>query len=475
MNEDKKVTVIINNRDLLDWPRKMVERLESMLGVYEIILLDNGSTYKPLLNWYKNINHKVIFLDNLGHRAPWISGVIDKIETDYYVVSDPDLDLSGVPDDAIFGLIEILDSNPELGKVGLGLETEGIPEDSPYYQHVLNYEKFVQDKNTDHQGLISMPVDTTFAVYDRRVLNEYKICGVRTAKPYLAKHEPWYIVQPSGDFAYYLDHAEGDSSSYRGFVKYVVSDSVRGLYEAYKLSTNNKVSTKWDSYLDVYEELLFNFKRKSINLLEIGVQNGGSLEIWSQYFKNAKKIIGCDINPRCQGLKYEDSRVEVHVGNANELNVFNSIRVSSSHFDVIIDDGSHTSHDVISSFINYFPLLNDDGVYIVEDMHCAFWENYGGGVLNERSSASFFRKLFDAVNMDHFKEIDAGSLFQAFFGREFMNNFLKDNQILSVSAYDSIFVIKKSSSSRPRGLGKEVIVGDVAIADDRVLSKKFIN
>ncbi len=472
MIESKDVTVIINNRDLLDWPSKMVDRLECMRGIHEIIILDNGSTYKPLLNWYKSIGHKVIFMDNLGHRAPWISGIISSLETDYYVVTDSDLDLSELPIDAIPYLINILDSQPELGKVGLGLDTSGISVDSPYYHHVLNYEKSVQDKNTDHHGIINMPVDTTFAVYDRRVLAEYKICGVRTSSPYIAKHQPWYIVNPSGDFCYYLDNAEGDSSSYRGFVKYDRSDSVRGLYKSYDLCAGNKVSTKWDSYLDVYEEILSSFKGKNINLLEIGVQNGGSLEIWAKYFKNANKIIGCDINIKCKNLKYQDARINIHVGNVNELEVFRLIKNSVDNFDVVIDDGSHTSHDVISSFVNYFPLLRDGGVYIIEDMHCAFWENYGGGVLNERSSASFFRKLFDAVNMDHFKEIDAGSLFQAFFSREFMNNFLKENHILSVAVYDSVFVIRKSSSSRPRGLGKEVIVGDVAIADDRVLRIK---
>ena len=76
-----RVTVIINNRDLLEWPRRMVEKLERMPGVAEIVILDNGSSYRPLMAWYRTIPHRVLFLENLGHTAPWTSGVLDTIGT----------------------------------------------------------------------------------------------------------------------------------------------------------------------------------------------------------------------------------------------------------------------------------------------------------------------------------------------------------------------------------------------------------
>jgi hypothetical protein len=50
-----------------------------------------------------------------------------------------------------------------------------------------------------------------------------------------------------------------------------------------------------------------------------------------------------------------------------------------------------------------------------------------------------------------------------------MNAFLAANPILSVAAHDSMFLVRKASPARPRGLGTEIIVGDIAIADDRVL------
>ncbi len=78
-----------------------------------------------------------------------------------------------------------------------------------------------------------------------------------------------------------------------------------------------KVSDKWASYFNEYDRILSAYRDKCIHLLEIGIQNGGSLEIWSKYFPYAQKLVGCDINPECAGLSYEDPRIAVVVGDVN--------------------------------------------------------------------------------------------------------------------------------------------------------------
>jgi len=65
---------------------------------------------------------------------------------------------------------------------------------------------------------------------------------------------------------------------------------------------HEKVWDKWSSYLPFYQKLLTPHQNDPIRLLEIGVQNGGSLEDWSKYLPNAEAIIGCDINPKCGDL-----------------------------------------------------------------------------------------------------------------------------------------------------------------------------
>lgn len=161
------------------------------------------------------------------------------------------------------------------------------------------------------------------------------------------------------------------------------------------------VSDKWDSYLSVYERSLAKYAHSPIRLLEIGVQNGGSLEIWSQYFSNARAIVGCDINRACAGLNYDSPKIHVVIGDIKMPETLSAIMKHAESFEIIIDDGSHTSQDIIKTFSQMFPHLNNDGVYIVEDLHCSYWKQFEGGLFSPHSSMSFFKALTDILNFEH--------------------------------------------------------------------------
>jgi hypothetical protein len=465
---DRNVTVIINNRDLLEWPRRMCAAIEKMSDLHEIIIVDNGSTYRPLLAWYKQVPHKVIFLDNLGHQAPWLCGVLDQMQTDYYCVTDPDLDISSVPPDCLTHLRGILERYPVLGKVGLSLETRDIPTASPYWQHVQTHEGALQGADLVDGQIRLAPVDTTFAVYDRRVLREYRVTGARACAPYAAKHLPWYVVEPEGEFKYYLDNAAGTSSSYKMFTIYRPRGRLHELYRSHQ----GKVSTKWESYFPVYDEVLARLSSEPIRMLEIGVQNGGSLEIWSKYFPNARAIVGSDINPACAGLSYDDPRISVITGDAANLETYQKIlQACGGSLDLVIDDGSHNSLHTVANFVNYFPHLAPGGIYLVEDMHCAYWPEYDGGHFNQRSAASFFKSLFDLVNVEHARaDFSPRQLFQTFFKPENLPACLTDSSVYSVTAFNSVYLIRKAGGVWQSSLGRVVLAGQQALIDNRVFS-----
>ena len=181
-------------------------------------------------------------------------------------------------------------------------------------------------------------------------------------------------------------------------------------------SKKGKLSNKWDSYLVYYDLLFLPLRGEGISLLEIGVQNGGSLETWSEYFSKAKQIVGCDINPKCADLKYEDKRVSIIVGNANTTETFQEIIGKCAEYDIIIDDGSHISSDVITSFRNYFPLLKPGGIYVVEDTHTLYMDAYGGGIFNEFGAYAFFKKMVDIVSYQFWqKELSINTHLRTFF------------------------------------------------------------
>jgi len=231
-----------------------------------------------------------------------------------------------------------------------------------------------------------------------------------------------------------------------------------------------KVSDKWSSYLGYYDQLFSNIKSKSINLLEIGIQNGGSLEVWSEYFTNGENFIGCDINTKCADLKFSDNRIKLIIGNINNIEIFDNIKNLNLTFDVIIDDGSHLSPDIITTFIAYFPLLKPGGTYIIEDTHSLYLKDYLGGLYNEISAQKFFYKLVDIINYEFWRSsYQMESILQSWFQSNQIPKFIQEGWIDSISFRNSIITIYKSEVSGHSKLGTRNVTGDVALIDETPL------
>ena len=228
-----------------------------------------------------------------------------------------------------------------------------------------------------------------------------------------------------------------------------------------------KVSDKWSSYLAVYDELFEKYRIEKLSLLEIGVQNGGSLETWKTFFENASVLIGCDIDKLCGNLRYDDSRVHVVVGDVNQSNTFDKIINISDSFDIVIDDGSHQTNDIISSFLIYFPLVKPGGVYVIEDTHTLYLNKWGGGILNEFSAYSFFKKLIDVINIQFWNDqISIDVFFRTFFSMNQIPLFIKEGWVESIEFRNSMIIIKKSVVGEIEKLGDRVITGADAQVKD---------
>ena len=233
------------------------------------------------------------------------------------------------------------------------------------------------------------------------------------------------------------------------------------------LDNKGKVSDKWGNYLPVYDRIFADYRDKTINLLEIGIQNGGSLEIWSKFFPLSKIMVGCDINPDCGELKYDDSRIVVVVGDANSDEVKTDILRNSNTFDIIVDDGSHRSADIVKSFANYFPQLANEGLYVAEDLHCSYWQEFEGGLYDPYSSVAFFKKLADILNYEHWGFSKTRTEILAGFFDKYKIRITEDvlAGIHSVEFVNSICIIKKKAENKNRqgerlfsGVEEQVVV-----------------
>ena len=221
-----------------------------------------------------------------------------------------------------------------------------------------------------------------------------------------------------------------------------------------------KMSDKWSRYFTEYDRIFEKYRNKPVNFLEIGIQNGGSLEIWSEYFFRAKKIVGCDINPECARLSFDDPRVTVVIGDANTDAVQAEILNYARTFDLVIDDGSHRSSDIVKSFARYFPYLEDGGVIVVEDLHASYWQEFEGGLFDPFSSMTFFKRLADIVNYEYWGiEKARNDILSGFFAKyDFQIDTESLQHIHSVEFINSMCVIRKSKPECNQ-LGVRIVAG----------------
>ncbi len=191
---------------------------------------------------------------------------------------------------------------------------------------------------------------------------------------------------------------------------------------------------KWRHYLDIYEQHLSPFRtnggRGPVRLLEIGVSQGGSLHMWRKYFGPDARIFGIDVDTRCSALNGRDA--QVRIGSQADAVFLRSVVEEMGGVDIVIDDGSHVARHQETSLLVLLPLLELGGVYICEDLHTAYWPNYGGGYRRHSSMIEIAKALADDI---HAAFHDRGSVYPGLSGL-----------VKAIHFYNSIVVIDKGAS-----------------------------
>jgi hypothetical protein len=204
----------IINYNRLTLPVAMADYLASTPGIQPIIV-DNASTYPPLLEYYEHSPHTVERMDaNYGncvvfHPESYLKHKYQLDNGQRFIITDPDLDLSGIPKDFLRLLHTGLDRYPWACKAGFSLETHGIP-----YQNfgaVMQWEAIHWSHKLD-EHFYRADIDTTFCLC-RGFVHDFP--AVRTERPYIARHVPWHytLATVPEDERYYLETA-GKWSTY---------------------------------------------------------------------------------------------------------------------------------------------------------------------------------------------------------------------------------------------------------------------
>ena len=195
-------------------------------------------------------------------------------------------------------------------------------------------------------------------------------------------------------------------------------------------------SRRFPENLAAYDNHFARFRTKeNINILEIGVQGGGGLWAWRKYFEKAKNIVGIDINAGCKGHEDISKNVFVCIGNQEDEDFIKRVNDEHGPFDIIIDDGGHTTSQHQTSFNTLFELLSNDSLYCIEDLHTAYWPSHGGGHKAPSSTISFLSNLIDDLNARAQREANGQRQGEAF-------NYMERN-VFSLHFYEGVAIIHK--------------------------------
>lgn len=159
---------------------------------------------------------------------------------------------------------------------------------------------------------------------------------------------------------------------------------------------------KFEHYFPLYEHWFSRFIDKAPKILEIGVQYGGSAELWRSFFGEGTTVHGVDLHPLCEETDY----LKLYLGDQGDPRFWKThfIDRNIADFDLIIDDGSHENPHQIVTLIVTYNLLKNGGIYWCEDTHTSYYRGVrvsDGGYKNPKSFIEFSKNLIDVLHEHH--------------------------------------------------------------------------
>ena len=207
----KNIPIVINNFNRLEMLKRLIAGFISR-GYHNIYIIDNASTYPPLLEWYMSCPYTVYRLNrNIGHLSIWETGLYKQFTHSYFAYTDSDLEICPeCPDDFMEKFVAILRRHPSALKAGFSIRIDDIPDCFSHKKEVQEWESQFWLK-LDDPDAFKAPIDTTFAVYKpffKGEIIDFNHTYFRAAPPYSVRHLPWYLdsANLSEEEQYYLEH-----------------------------------------------------------------------------------------------------------------------------------------------------------------------------------------------------------------------------------------------------------------------------
>lgn len=198
--------------------------------------------------------------------------------------------------------------------------------------------------------------------------------------------------------------------------------------EKYSKENPGRPFSKWGHYFEIYERHFARFRDTDVHIVEFGVDKGGSLQMWKDYFGKNCKVYGIDIDSNCKN--FEEERVKIFIGDQEDRKFLRELAKEIPRIDILIDDGGHTMKQQINTFEELFPYVDKNGVYLCEDLHTSYWKKYGGAYKKHDTFIEYSKNFIDSINARHSQEAGLS-----------ITEFTKS--AYSLHYYDSVLVIEK--------------------------------
>jgi len=208
-----KIPSFIIVRDRIAWIPKLAKWLEKKA---EVILVDNDSTYPPVVKYLDETKYKTYRLkSNHSKWAPWKEGLIGKHPSNNFIVCDPDMyPIKECPDDAIDHWIEGLQKYPQFHCVGPAYVTWDLPKHYAGRMDVVRWEGQYWAKPVDggHDlcEYFEAPIDSMFAVFRKGGYIDIERPAGRSNYPYVMRHKTWYMNtnKPTAEQKHYISRCD---------------------------------------------------------------------------------------------------------------------------------------------------------------------------------------------------------------------------------------------------------------------------
>lgn len=205
------------------------------------------------------------------------------------------------------------------------------------------------------------------------------------------------------------------------------------LQKYFENNTGNLIH-KWMHFFDIYDQYFHKYRGKEVVFLEIGIFQGGSLQMWKDYFGPKAKIYAIDINPACK--QFEDEQITIFIGDQEDKAFLEQVKSQMPPIDILLDDGGHTMKQQINTFEVLFDHIKEGGIFLCEDLHTSYWWQYGGGLRRKGTFIEYSKRLIDDMH--------------AWYSRSNDFKITKYTQsIRAIHFYDSIVVMEKEKVSEP--------------------------